>query len=113
MKRILMIFMFLIFIYCLTGCETQTKTDGQGSNNEINEAAKGIESIEKTKTDGLEDTYTITFSDGSTTTFTVTNGKDGTDDKDAKDPVITIGENGNIFVNGVDTNIKAEGEKGE
>ena len=113
MKRILMIFMFLIFIYCLTGCETQTKTDGQGSNNEINEAAKGIESIEKTKTDGLEDTYTITFSDGSTTTFTVTNGKDGTDGKDAKDPVITIGENGNIFVNGVDTNIKAEGEKGE
>ena len=50
MKRILMIFMFLIFIYCLTGCETQTKTDGQGSNNDINEAAKGIESIEKTKT---------------------------------------------------------------
>ncbi len=37
----------------------------------------GIVSIEKTATEGLVDTYTITFSDGSKTTFEVTNGKDG------------------------------------
>lgn len=36
----------------------------------------GIVSIEKTATSGLVDTYTITFSDGSTTTYDVTNGAD-------------------------------------
>lgn len=36
---------------------------------------KGIASISKTSTSGLVDTYTITYSDGATTTFTVTNGK--------------------------------------
>ena len=35
----------------------------------------GIESVEKTGTDGLIDTYTITFTDGKKTTFTVTNGR--------------------------------------
>lgn len=37
--------------------------------------AAGITSITKTGTSGLVDTYTITFQDGNTTTFTVTNGK--------------------------------------
>lgn len=41
--------------------------------------AKGIASIEKTGTAGLVDTYTITYTDGTTSTFTVTNGKDGED----------------------------------
>ena len=36
---------------------------------------KGISRITKTGTSGLVDTYTITFSDGATSTFTVTNGK--------------------------------------
>lgn len=35
----------------------------------------GISRIRKTSTSGLVDTYTIYYSDGSTTTFTVTNGK--------------------------------------
>ena len=35
----------------------------------------GIASIEKTGTSGLVDTYTITYTDGNTTTFTVTNAK--------------------------------------
>lgn len=34
----------------------------------------GIEKIEKTSSVGLVDTYTITLTDGNTTTFTVTNG---------------------------------------
>lgn len=38
----------------------------------------GIYSIVKTGTSGLVDTYTITFTDGTTTTFDVTNGQDGT-----------------------------------
>ena len=37
----------------------------------------GIASIEKTGTAGLVDTYTITFTDGQTTTFDVTNGAAG------------------------------------
>ena len=35
----------------------------------------GISSIEKTGTSGLVDTYTITYTNGNKTTFTVTNGK--------------------------------------
>lgn len=35
---------------------------------------KGIQSISKTGTSGLVDTYTITYDGGTTTTFTVTNG---------------------------------------
>ena len=38
------------------------------------EAGSSIESIEKTSTEGLVDTYTITLTDGSHTTFQVTNG---------------------------------------
>lgn len=40
-------------------------------------AGVGIQKIEKTGTDGLVDTYTIIFTNGSTTTFTITNGADG------------------------------------
>lgn len=38
------------------------------------ENGSDIESIEKTGTDGLVDTYTVTMTDGSKATFTVTNG---------------------------------------
>jgi hypothetical protein len=40
---------------------------------------KGIQNITKTGTSGLIDTYTITYTDGSTSTFTVTNGTSGAD----------------------------------
>ena len=45
----------------------------------------GIQKIEKTGTDGLVDTYTITYTNGQTTTYTVTNGADG----EKGDPEIT------------------------
>lgn len=41
------------------------------------ETGNGIASITKTGTVGLVDTYTITFTNGTTTTFEVTNGQDG------------------------------------
>lgn len=41
------------------------------------ETGNGIGSIVKTSTSGLVDTYTITYTDGTTTTFTVTNGEQG------------------------------------
>lgn len=45
-------------------------------------AGVGISSIDLTSSVGLVDTYTITYTDGDTTTFTVTNGQDGTDGAD-------------------------------
>ena len=45
-------------------------------------AGVGISSIDLTSSVGLVDTYTITYTDGDTTTFTVTNGQDGTDGED-------------------------------
>ena len=45
----------------------------------------GITSIAKTATSGLQDTYTITFSDGSTFSYVVSNGADGEDGEDGED----------------------------
>ena len=50
----------------------------QGQTGQTGATGNGIASIAKTGTSGLVDTYTITFTDGTTTTFTVTNGRDGT-----------------------------------
>ncbi|MCM1295807.1 MAG: S1C family serine protease [Muribaculaceae bacterium] len=44
-----------------------------------------VTSIEKSHTIGLVDYYTITYSDGTTSQFTVTNGRNGTDGEDAQD----------------------------
>ena len=50
-----------------------------GEKGDTGEAGKSVavESVTKTNTEGSVDTYTIYFSDNSTTTFTVTNGTDG------------------------------------
>lgn len=56
---------------------------------------RGIASIEKTSTDNLIDIYTITYTDNTTDTFQVKNGKDGTNGQDGKD-----GANGQDGVNG-------------
>ena len=52
-----------------TGATGQTGATGATGN--------GIASITKTGTSGLVDTYTITYTDGTTTTFNITNGEDG------------------------------------
>ena len=49
-------------------------TPGEPGNDGV-----GIVSIAKTQTVGLVDTYTITYSDASTSTFLVTNGENGAD----------------------------------
>lgn len=54
---------------------------------EQGEDGRGIVSITKTATTGLVDTYTITYTDGTTSTFTVTNGADGEDGQDGADGV--------------------------
>lgn len=52
----------------------------RGEQGEKGETGNGIASVVKTGTVGLVDTYTITFTDGSTTTFEVTNGAEGRSD---------------------------------
>lgn len=50
-----------------------------GTNGSDGADGIGITSVTKTKTEGLVDTYTITFTDGSTFNYDVTNGKNGKD----------------------------------
>ena len=57
----------------------------------------GIQSIAKTSTNGLVDTYTITLTNGGTYTFTVTNGADGADGTNGID-----GDDGATFTPSVD-----------
>ena len=58
------------------GIATITYADGTKENN-VPANMKGISSIAKTGTAGLVDTYTITFTDGTTFNYTVTNGAPG------------------------------------
>jgi hypothetical protein len=48
-----------------------------GDTGPTGATGNGISSITKTGTVGLVDTYTIAFTNGTSTTFTVTNGQDG------------------------------------
>lgn len=60
---------------------TITFTDKQGNQKEVKiNDGRGIVSILKTSTSGNIDTYTITYTDNTTSTFEVTNGIDGTDE---------------------------------
>lgn len=55
-----------------------------GEDGQDGAAGVGIVSIEKTSSEGLVDTYTITMSDGTTQTFTVTNGANGQNGADGQ-----------------------------
>lgn len=55
-----------------------------------------IQTIQKTSTSGLVDTYTIFYTDGTTSTFTITNGADGSDGQDGND--VTIEQAYNAYV---------------
>ena len=61
--------------------ETGAKGDkgDTGETGATGATGNGIASIAKTGTSGLVDTYTITFTDGTTTTFDVTNGAEAID----------------------------------
>ena len=97
-------------------------TGAQGEKGNPGKDAVSILGVAKTGSDGLTDTYTITYSDGHTSQFTVTNGKDGKDGaagaqgvpgKDGHTPTVTIGENGDWFVDGQDTGYSSQGKKGD
>lgn len=56
------------------------KISGSGKKlSDLATSGKGIVSNEKTSTEGLVDTYTITYTDNTTSTYTVTNGTVGAD----------------------------------
>ena len=97
---------------------TDTGISSKGEEGKDGKDGNSIVSITKTNTQGLIDTYTITYSDGTTSTFTVVNGKDGEQGiqgepgKDGKTPTIEVSENGTWIINGADTGLKAIGVNG-
>ncbi len=83
------------------GADGKDGADGQNGKNGVDgKDGVGIAKIEKTSTDGLVDIYTITFTDGTTTTFNITNGKNGVDGQNGKDGI--DGQDGKDGENGAD-----------
>ena len=73
---------------------------------------RGIVSVEKTGTSGKVDTYTITYTDETTSTFTVTNGTNGTNGSDGLTPSIDP-DTKHWMIGETDSNVKAEGTDGK
>lgn len=64
--------------WVINGVKSNVKATGQkGEEGQKGKDGVSIQNIEKTSTSGSVDTYTITYSDGTTSTFKVTNGVDG------------------------------------
>lgn len=77
------------------------------AKGETGSDGRGIASIEKTGTSGKVDTYTITYTDETTSTFTVTNGTDGQDGSDGLTPEIDP-DTKHWMIGGSDTGVVAE-----
>ena len=89
---ILLAILLVVSVFAMTSCDLSTLQGPQGEQGEQGEPGidgedgkdgqngkdgVGIASIQKLSTEGLVDTYLIIFTDGSTSTFTVTNGEAG------------------------------------
>ncbi len=81
----------------IDGISTGVKAKGEDGN--------GIDYIVKTSSEGNVDTYTIKYTNGTTSIFVVTNGKDG------QTPY--IGDNGNWWIGEKDTGVSAKGDTGK
>lgn len=102
-----------------TGC-SDYDDDINSVNERVDEVRSVLDELQTQVNEGLtisgvektDNGVTITMSDG--TTYELTNGKDGADGA-AGTPgsVITIGVNGNWFIDGEDSGWRAQGEKGE
>ena len=96
-------------------------TGATGEKGDTGETGNGIAKIELTATNGLEKTYTITFTNGTSTTFTVSDGEKGetgatgnkgdtgADGKSAYDIAVENGFDGDVS----DWLLSLVGEKGE
>lgn len=88
----------------------------KGDKGDTGDTGNGIASVVKTSTTGLVDTYTITYTDGTTTTFEVTNGQDGQNGQDGHSPIITatkVDDTTTIYVDGVATGTIVDGQDGQ
>ena len=131
--KLLTVFSSLFLATSLTSCFKEIVYE-QGTPGEKGEPGKdgiSIKSIVKTDSKDNIDTYTITYSDDSTSFFEVRNGLDGKDGIDGekgdkgeqgiqgipgengKTPDITISSNLTWVIDGVDTNISVQGPKGD
>ena len=87
----------------------------KGDTGNTGATGNGIASVVKTSSAGLVDTYTITYTNGNTATFTVTNGQDGTDGNDGHSPVVTaskVGKTTTISVDGTAIAYIIDGDDG-
>ena len=101
MKKLLIFILVVIICLSLVACDSASKTpfigdngnwwigeedtnvpaqgekgkDGKDGTNGTNGTSVTVSSVSKTSTEGLVDTYTILFSDGTSSDFTVTNGE--------------------------------------
>ena len=92
MKKLIFLISTLLVLLALTAC---TSSHGAaGSKGSPGKDGNGIVSVVKTGTDGLVDTYTITYTNGTTETFTITNGEDG---ENGATPIFMC-EDGKLFV---------------
>ena len=112
----------LFSAFALTSCNSEPVVGPQGPQGETGQRGEdgvSIVSVDLTSSDGLVDIYTITYSDGTTSNFIVTNGKNGEQGiqgipgQDGHTPVITISSDGYWVIDGFKTNTKAQGEQGE
>ena len=82
----------------------------KGDKGDPGETGNGISNISKTSTSGLVDTYTIYYTNGTTSTYNVTNGSDGVTDEETIEICSIIGDfitiNNNYL--GIDSNTVLE-----
>lgn len=103
--------------WVINGVKSNVKAAGE--EGQKGKDGVSIQNIEKTSTSGSVDTYTITYSDGSTSTFKVTNGVDGSQGiqgekgEDERTPTISISEDGYWVIDGVKSTTLAQGVKGD
>lgn len=129
-KTVKTFLMSAALLLALSSCGAQGATGPQGPQGEqgiqgepgpqgpAGQNGVSVVSITLTSSKDNFDTYTILYSDGSSSTFVVTNGVDGSQGiqgepgQDGHTPTITVGSNGNWFVDGVDSGVQAQGKQG-
>ena len=100
LKTLLLILTLIIVPLSLAGCSLLADNSATTRNS--------VERIAKTSTDGLVDTYTIYYTDGSTSQFEITNGKDGQKGENGADGQTDIYEIWETYCEKTDSDISFE-----
>ena len=105
-----------LLVIGLSSCGVEPVVGPQGPQGEPGKDGVSIVSVALTNSSENIDTYTITYSDGHTSTFEITNGQDGKPGENGQSGqnglTPFIGENGNWWIGEQDTGIYAQGEQG-